>query len=52
VPSDKHDNEEHTYPDAEEKKVATVAIRLPILILVALLLMLAMGVLAVKMHGG
>jgi len=35
---------------AEEKKVVAVAIRLPILIAFALLL--GMGVLAMKMHGG
>jgi hypothetical protein len=39
-------------PDAEEKKVATMAVRLPILIAVAVLLMFAIGVLAMQMYGG
>jgi hypothetical protein len=31
-------------PDEEEKKVATVAVRLPVLILLAIVLMLAVGI--------
>jgi hypothetical protein len=50
--SDHQQGNETHHPDAEEKKAAAVAIRLPVLIVVALLLMLAMGILAVKMHGG
>lgn len=47
-----HDSEQSHQPDAEEKKVAAVAIRLPILILLAVLLMFGMGVLAMQMYGG
>jgi hypothetical protein len=47
-----HQHSDETHPDAEEKKAAAVAFRLPVLIVVALLLMLAVGILAVKMHGG
>jgi hypothetical protein len=39
-------------PDTEDKKVAAMAIRLPILILAAILLMAGMGVLAMQMYGG
>jgi len=48
----KHDDEQSDQPDTEDKKVAAMAIRLPILILVAILLMAGMGVLAVQMYGG
>lgn len=46
-----HDSEQSHQPDAE-RKVAAVAIRLPILILLAVLLMFGMGVLAMQMYGG
>jgi hypothetical protein len=47
----KHDADSDQ-PDAEEKKVATMAVRLPILILLAVLLMFGIGVLAMRMYGG
>jgi hypothetical protein len=45
-------NEQSHELDPEEKKVAATAIRLPIIILAAVLLMLGAGVLAMQMHGG
>ena len=39
-------------PDTENEKVAAMAIQLPIFILVAILLMVGMGVLAMQMYGG
>jgi len=46
------DSDDGSHLDAEEKKAAAVAIRLPVIIAVALLLMLGMAVLAIKWHGG
>jgi hypothetical protein len=45
-----HDEGKSSQPDAEEKKVALMSIRLPILILLGVLLMFAMGVLATQMR--
>jgi hypothetical protein len=47
-----HGDTQSGQPDAEERKVATMAVRLPILIAVAVLLMFAIGVLAMQMYGG
>jgi uncharacterized Tic20 family protein len=53
MPADSnHDDEQSSHLDSQEKEVTTMAVRLPIVILVAVLLMLGAGVLAVKMHGG
>lgn len=47
-----HDGQSHHQPDSQEKQVAAMAVRLPILIIVAVLLMLGAGLLAMYMHGG
>jgi hypothetical protein len=47
-----HDDEQDSGLDSQEKEVTTMAVRLPIVILVAVLLMLGAGLLAVQMHGG
>jgi hypothetical protein len=52
MPESNNDRAPSSGPDDEEKKVATMAIRLPILILLGLLLMFGMGVLALQMRGG
>jgi hypothetical protein len=44
-----HGDTQSGQQDAEEKKVATMAVRLPILIAVAVLLMFVIGVLAMQM---
>jgi hypothetical protein len=45
-----HDADHSDQQDPEEKKVVTMAIRLPIVILLGLLLMLAVGVAAMKLY--
>ena len=47
-----HDDRQSHQPDAQEKQVATMAIRLPILVMLAVLLMFGVGLLAMQIHGG